>query len=43
MEQRSGDWDWLDYAVGGLSADFLSEGREQPEAQVRPELDELFG
>jgi antitoxin VapB len=30
------------WARGGLSDDFMANGREQPEMQERPELDELF-
>ncbi|MFN8613208.1 MAG: type II toxin-antitoxin system VapB family antitoxin [Vulcanimicrobiota bacterium] len=42
LEPISSDWTWLDAAVRELSPDYLSEGREQPEAQERPELDNLF-
>lgn len=30
------------WALGGMSDDFMPNGREQPEMQERPELDELF-
>jgi antitoxin VapB len=36
------DWAWLDEIAGKLGGDFLPEGREQPETQERPGLDDLF-
>jgi antitoxin VapB len=37
-------WASLHAAVDrGFSADFMAEGRQQPENQSRPELDESFG
>ena len=42
LEPISNDWSWLDAAVRELSPDYLAEGREQPEEQARPELDDLF-
>jgi antitoxin VapB len=36
------EWDWLDEVAGRLGSDFMPEGREQPEMQERPELDDLF-
>ena len=41
-KDTSKDWAWLDEIAGKLGGDFLSEGREQPETQERPELDDLF-
>lgn len=42
LEPIVNDWTWLDAAVRELSPDYLVEGRQQPEAQQRPELEELF-
>jgi antitoxin VapB len=42
LEPVQDDWNWLDAAVRELSPDYLAEGREQPAAQQRPELDQLF-
>jgi len=42
LEPIQDDWNWLDAAVRELSPDYLIEGREQPQPQLRPELDELF-
>ena len=36
------DWAWLDAIAGTFSADFMAEGRQQPEPQERPGLDDLF-
>ncbi|MBY0321946.1 MAG: antitoxin [Reyranella sp.] len=37
-------WASLRAAVDrGFSADFMTEGRQQPDNQSRPELDEAFG
>jgi antitoxin VapB len=36
------DWAWLDEIVETLGGRFMEEGREQPEMQERPELDDLF-
>lgn len=42
LEPMAKDWNWLDAAVRELSPDYLVEGRQQPEAQQRPGLEELF-
>jgi antitoxin VapB len=42
LEPIATDWKWLDEIAGKFSGDFMAEGREQPEMQERPELDELF-
>ena len=42
LEPIAQDWAWLDAIAGGMSDDFLKEGREQPAAQERPELDKAF-
>jgi antitoxin VapB len=42
VRDYSKDWAWLDEIAGKFSEDFLSEGREQPDPQERPELDDLF-
>lgn len=42
LEPIADDWSWLDAVGGALSEDFLAEGRQQPEEQIRPELDTLF-
>lgn len=42
LEPIASDWNWLDAAVRELSPDYLAEGREQPAAQERPDLDSLF-
>jgi antitoxin VapB len=42
LEPIPTDWKWLDEIAGTFGDDFMSEGREQPEMQERPELDELF-
>lgn len=36
------DWAWLDGLTGALDADAAQGALEQPEAQVRTELDTLF-
>ncbi len=37
-------WTSLRAAVDrGFSADFMAEGRQQPDSQSRPELDKAFG
>ena len=39
----SGPWASLHAAVArGFSPDFMSDGREQPEEQTRPDLDRAF-
>ena len=39
----SGPWASLQAAVArGFSPDFMSDGREQPEEQTRPDLDRAF-
>lgn len=41
--KTDGKWTSLKAALArGVSDDFLSNGREQPTSQDRPELDELF-
>ena len=42
LEPIADDWSWLDAVGAAFSEDFLAEGRQQPEEQVRPELDTLF-
>lgn len=42
LEPMAKDWNWLDAVVRELSPDYLVEGRQQPESQQRPELEELF-
>ena len=42
LEPIPTDWKWLDEIVESLAGDFMPEGREQPEMQERPELDDLF-
>ncbi len=42
LEPVAKDWAWLDDIAGTFSADFMVEGREQPEPQERPGLDGLF-
>jgi antitoxin VapB len=42
LEPVSEDWAWLDALVGTMSDDFMANGREQPDEQVRPALDEAF-
>lgn len=42
LEPIADNWTWLDATVRELSPDYLSEGRDQPEPQDRPELDQLF-
>ncbi|MGY3037400.1 antitoxin VapB [Bradyrhizobium sp. USDA 4354] len=40
----TGPWASLRAAVTrGFSPDFMAEGREQPEEQMRPDLDRTFG
>ena len=41
-KDHSKDWAWLDEIAGRFSDDVLADGREQPEMQERPELDDLF-
>jgi antitoxin VapB len=41
-KDHSQDWAWLDEVAGKLGSDFMSDGREQPEMQERPELHKLF-
>lgn len=36
------DWNWLEAAVRKLSPDYLADGRDQPEPQQRPALEQLF-
>ncbi len=42
LEPLAEDWQWLDSLVGELDVDFVRAAAEQPSAQDRPELDELF-
>ena len=42
LEPIADDWAWLDDIAGEMSDDFFADGRQQPEQQVRPELDKLF-
>jgi antitoxin VapB len=42
LEPIPTDWKWLDEIVESLGGDFMPDGREQPEMQERPELDDLF-
>lgn len=42
LEPIADDWNWLDAAVRELSPDYLVDGREQPDPQARPELEDLF-
>jgi antitoxin VapB len=42
LEPLSNDWAWLDAIVGRLDDDFIQAVNEQPAAQERPALDELF-
>jgi len=42
VKKRDDDWAWLDEIAGKLGGDFMPEGREQPEMQERPALDDLF-
>ena len=43
LEPIVDDWRWLDAVAGRFSADFLAEGRNQPQLEPRPELDRAFG
>lgn len=42
LEPIPTDWAWLDALVRPLDQDFLEAIEEEPGAQERPELDELF-
>ena len=42
LEPIARDWAWLEALAGTFSEDFMAGGREQPEPQERPDLDELF-
>ncbi len=42
LEPLAEDWQWLDSLVEELDADFARAASEQPNAQDRPALDELF-
>jgi antitoxin VapB len=42
FEPKSDDWGWLDRIGGTFGEDFMADGREQPNAQERAELDKLF-
>lgn len=44
--RRSGSTRWASLRAAvdrGFSADFMTDGRQQPDDQNRPELDEVFG
>ena len=43
LEPIGEDWDWLDEVMGPVDADFADATREAPPAQLRRELDDLFG
>jgi antitoxin VapB len=42
IEPMNDDWAWLDAIAHTLDKDFVQAAEEQPEAQERPEIDELF-
>lgn len=42
LEPIPKDWAWLDELVGPVDADFRQGAIEQPAAEQRPGLDELF-
>jgi antitoxin VapB len=42
LEPLDEGWDWLEGVVGQASADFMAEGRDQPESQEREALGALF-
>jgi len=42
LEPVPDDWSWLDAIAGKLDDDFVEAVNEQPHAQERPALDELF-
>ncbi len=42
LEPLADDWNWLDAIVNKLDEDFARAVEEQPEAQDRPALDDLF-
>lgn len=42
LEPIATDWDWLDELAGPVDADFQQATAEQPSAQERPGLDEIF-
>lgn len=42
LEPVTPDWAWLDGLAGALDADAVQAAREQPDAQERPGVDELF-
>lgn len=42
LEPVAPDWTWLDGLSGGLDGDAARGALEQPDAQERPELNELF-
>ena len=39
LEPIAKDWAWLDKVTGPLDDDFVKAVEEQPEQQIRPELD----
>lgn len=42
LEPIAHDWAWLDALVGPLDADLQQAASEQPAAEDRPDLDQLF-
>lgn len=43
LEPIADDWSWLDVVAGTLDDDFARAAAEEPQAQPRPEIDEVFG
>ena len=42
LEPIAADWSWLDALTGALDEDFVAAAQEQPAADEREGLDELF-
>ena len=42
LEPIANDWRWLDSLVNDLDADFVQAAEEQPEAQERGDLGQVF-
>jgi antitoxin VapB len=42
LEPVAEDWRWLDAIAGRLDDDFVAAADEQPSAEERPALDDLF-
>jgi antitoxin VapB len=42
LEPLADDWSWLDALAGDLDEDFARASAEEPRAQERPALDEIF-